>query len=65
MSRLISSKLVASVLAVVVTLAVMYSAGAQSQKRSVKVLGLSVEGNETTDANMIRLSRSRLRISSR
>ena len=28
----------------------------QAQKRSVRILGVSVEGNKTTDANMIRLS---------
>jgi cell division septal protein FtsQ len=26
------------------------------QQRTIKLLGVSVEGNETTDANMIRLS---------
>ncbi len=36
--------------------ALMLSQPMQAQKRSVKILGVSIEGNRTTDANMIRLS---------
>ncbi len=34
----------------------LFISHATAQNRSVKVLGVSVEGNETTDANMIRMS---------
>jgi len=38
------------------SLFVFLASPALAQKRAVKVLGISIEGNRTTDANMIRLS---------
>lgn len=44
-------------ISIVILLGLLLSfADGLAQKRSIKVLGVSVEGNSTTDANMIRLS---------
>ncbi len=45
-----------STITIFLLICVSLSPDAVAQKRSVKVLGVSVEGNKTTDANMIRLS---------
>ncbi|NIA31797.1 MAG: hypothetical protein GWP06_18040, partial [Actinobacteria bacterium] len=43
-------------ISIVILLGLLLSfADGLAQKRSIKVLGVTVEGNSTTDANMIRL----------
>lgn len=40
----------------IILMLLLLSATGQAQKRSIKILGVSVEGNKTVDASMIRLS---------